>query len=444
MKINKYTAVLAALGLVSLASVAQAANPVIYLTGSTAARGNIFSAMTAGQILTGPVTVTPAGAGSGSSLIVFTGKAPDGTTVDVDCSWSGSEAGIASVAGQTLTQKLPFDPNGTPGVTAWPLPGVGAGLKFLDPNSNYTTQNPLSAITGAPSVPDLTMADTSQAVSRTPSSVYPTHDYGIVGVVTFTPMKGYEATPDAAWNDINNITTAEANQIIVNGYYRNASTVSGVPADSSDGVAIIGRNFGSGTRANAMNNFVSQPILTVIDQWMWSGSSSATTAALLYPSSNPGTLTFAGNYAAGQTLVEIGDDGFDSGGGVASAMNVDGSGSGVVLIGYLGINDAKGAHSPSSGGPGSYIAFNGVYESDNAVEQGSFTYWGYEHVLGTTTARTPDVASFASGLVSGITTAIGTLGGATGDVTTNPAQSGIIPLSKMVVSRNGKDFGFPK
>ena len=34
------------------------------------------------------------------------------------------------------------------------------------------------------------MADTSQAVSRTPASLYPLHPFGIVGVIPFTFVKG--------------------------------------------------------------------------------------------------------------------------------------------------------------------------------------------------------------------------------------------------------------
>ena len=45
MKVNKFTAALAALGIISLAGVAQATNPVVYLTGSTAARALVFSAL---------------------------------------------------------------------------------------------------------------------------------------------------------------------------------------------------------------------------------------------------------------------------------------------------------------------------------------------------------------------------------------------------------------
>ena len=191
MKINKFTSALVAMGIISLASAAQAANPVIYLTGSTACRATVGNAMVAtGQIFdagsTG-VIVSPAPNNSASgSLVVFEGKI-NGTTVDIDCSWTGSEVARCGVAGQPLTQNV----NGG----TYALPGVPPS--FLTQASGWTTTSTLP-IAGGVSTPDLSMADTSQAVSQTPESAYPLTDYGIVGIGNSTVMKGYEATPDQA------------------------------------------------------------------------------------------------------------------------------------------------------------------------------------------------------------------------------------------------------
>lgn len=454
MKMNKLTAAVAALGI--MAGVAQAANiTVIYLTGSTAARGNIFTAMTTpGQIFpAGGSVVFPSGGNGSSSQIVYRGTLTNGDVVDIDCTWTGSEAGIAAVAGQGLTQSLPNDPNGS---GPYALPGTGSGLTFFTPTAGATptysgAQSTLPNGVGNNngvnvSVPDISMADTSQAVSRTPKATFPEHDYGIVGVVTFTLMKGYEKTPDATWNNLQNISTPQANVIALNGDLINASFATGVASDNTEGVAFIGRNFGSGTRVNFCDNCAQISVLAKVDQWAFSGTAGSTALTALYPAATPGTLTFNGNCASGQPLVDIGDDGFDSGGYVGNMLNVDGTGNGSVLIGYLGIGDAKnaaGAKIPTGGGAATYIKFNGYYESDTAVEQGSFSYWGYEHVLGTTTASSADAAAFAAGLVGGINVQVQSLGSATGDVSTNPSQSSIIPLSKMVVTRSGNDVGFP-
>jgi len=431
MKMNKFTSALVAMGVVSLASVASA-NTVIYLTGSTAARGNIFSAATTpGDIFTGTTTLYPASANSSSSQVVFEGNIAGIGTVDLDCDWSGSEAGIAAVAGQTLTQNV----NGG----TYNLPGVPP--TFLTPASGFTTSAQLPSGT----YPDLTMADTSQAVSQTSKATYPLTDYGVVGIVTFTMMKGYEATPDAAWNHVNNITTAEINQLLAGPL--SANFVTGVSTDSGDGVYICGRNFGSGTRANAMLNF-QYGLFTSVDQYAYDAD---------YPSGTPGVLTFEGNYASGQHIVEVFNDGFDSGGSVAHVMNVDGTGSGNVLIGYLGVGDAAHAYADdntgsggvgaaANSGPATFLPFNGVWESDSAIENGSYSYWGQEHILGSIgQSSTSPAGETAAAIVSGLATQLtasgaGTKTGAVGP--TYSAQSAIIPKSLMQATR-ASDGGFP-
>jgi len=449
------------MGIISLASVQAANVTVVYLTGSTAARQQVFNALTtAGQVFTSAGTaVIPASETGSDNQFVVRGTLSNGDTVDVDCSFTGSEAGISATAGQPLTlnqneQSLPLDPNGS---GPYPLPGIGSSLTFYTPTAGATptysgAKNTLPNGVGNNNgvnvtTPDLTMADTSQAVSRTPNSgSTKLHDYGIVGVVTFTLMKGYQKTPDSTWNNLGNLTTAQANVIIANGDSINASFATGVAADNVDGVAFIGRNFGSGTRVNFCNNCAGISYLASIDQWAFSGIVGSTALTALYPSATPGTLTFNGNTAAGQPLVDIGNDGFDSGSGVAKMLNVDGTGNGSVLLGYLGISDAKnaaGASIPAGGGAATYVKFNGFYESDTAVEQGTYTYWGYEHLLGTPTSSSADASQLATQLDSGIISAVAGLGSASGDVSTNPAQSPIIPVAKMVVTRSGNDSGFP-
>ena len=56
-------------------------------------------------------------------------------------------------------------------------------------------------------------------------------------------------------NDLVNVTTGEINQNLTVGDNYNADNYTGVAADAADGVAIDGRNKGSGTRANALLNF---------------------------------------------------------------------------------------------------------------------------------------------------------------------------------------------
>jgi hypothetical protein len=443
MKINKLTAALVAMGVVSLASAyASTSTPVVYLTGSTAARGNIYNAMIAsGQIFdagtSGKIVSAAPNNAAGSSYIVFEGLI-NGQLVDIDCSWTGSEAGIAAVANQPLQQNVNGGNYNLPGVP--PL--------FLTQSSGYAvgSQTQLSSIPGAPATPDLSMADTSQAVSQTPESSFPLTDYGRVGIVTFTWMKGYQATPDATYSNLVNVTTAQANQNLLTGDLYNANNYTGVASDAAEGVAIDGRNFGSGTRANCLVN-LQYGIHTPVNQYSFGAD---------YPTATPGVLTFGDpanggpNFGPNQTLVSIGNDGYDGGGGVGESLQVDGSGQGIVVIGYLGIGDAKNAHTAGSyvagkGGSAQYLSYNGVWESDANIINGAYSYWGQEHVLGSIGQSSTSLSGqVAAHIVSGLAANLAAAGAgtATGDVRTNPAQSSLIPVALMQVHRT-TDGGFP-
>lgn len=446
MKINKLNAALAALGLVSLATVAQA-QTTIYLTGSTACRATVFNAMQAGLILSGESIASPAPNNtSGANNIAYQGTLSGVGSVVVVCAWTGSEAGLASVAGATLTQDLPSDPNNTAhGSDTYALPGVPPS--FLTAASGYTTTAPL----GAGVNPDLSFADTSVNVSQThftPSTALT--PYGLVGIVTFTWEKCFEVSSnsDTVWQHVQNITTPEANICLQNGDIINASVVTGVAADSSKGIAICGRNKGSGTRANCFLNSGDLGIGSAVQQFGYG------TLANLYPSGTPGTLTFgnglsgAAQYGSGQALQNVGNDGYDSGSGVQKTLNVDGSGNSVdLLIGYLGLSDAANSvtNVPSGGGAATPIRFNGVYEGDTAVEQGSYTYWGQERLYGQHgQSSTGAAATLAAALKSGVSNELTATGAGTipGDVSSNIGQSPIIPYTSMLVSR-AADAGYP-
>ena len=466
MKFKKLKSALMALGILSLAGAAQA-QTMIYVTGSTACRAAFYNACTA-YATTGIFTnassgtnvlYDPAGGGSGDSKIMYLGQMAGIGPVILNCSFTGSEAGIAAVAGQSLTQTLfpptstvqvGGDPNAANAGTAYALPGV--------PNPSFYVA--AGSPTTGTHVPDLTMADTSQTVSQTPISVAHLTDYGVLGVIPFTWMKGYSSAPCAAWSNIVNVTTAVANQNLIVGDLYNACNYSGISTDTNFGVAIVGRNLGSGTRADCLLN-MQVGINTPVQQYAWGANAS------LYPPSAPGTLTFNTNnssgqaYASGQNLTSIYNDGFDSGAGVQESMNVDQAGAnntlGVVLIGYMGISDAKHATNDDNtliGGSGSapnsgkavYLSFNGVYEGDQNVINGSYTYWGEEHLLGPVSPTTTQAAA-GTAISTGFKNFLSGITLATGTVTSNPAQSYVLPTSIMQVKRGshpyGSDTGFP-
>ena len=441
MKLNKYTAMLAALGVVSLAGVAEA-NTTVYLTGSTAARSIIAAALsTSGVVFDGAssiVSTTPNTSPTGS-LVVFEGQI-NTQTVDISCSWNGSEAGIASICGTTLVN---------PG-TGVNLPGSPASF-LTAPN-----WNPASATVEQG---NLAMADTSQAVSQTSPSLHPCVLYAEVGIVPFTVMKGYMKTADTTgYSDLNNVTTAAMNNAV--GGLTIESYFTGNPSDT-DYIGVCGRNIGSGTRANALLNFI-YPVDQTVDQFAYGYENSG---VLTFGLSSGGTTTtdYENSQYPGTGPLDVGDDGFDSGGSVATSLEVDETGANLdgitgFLVGYLGISDAKTANTGTSGATGvsggaTYLTYNGVYEGDTAVENGSYTYWGGEHLYGTPgQSNTSEAAIVAGKLKTGISTIMAATGGsitgsavagaAAGNVSSNPSQSILIPLGSMAVTRGG-DGGFP-
>jgi hypothetical protein len=463
MKINKVTAALIGMGIISAASVAQAqSTTTIYLTGSTAARTYIYNMLTGTPDLGGAewsVVEPTSGASGSSNQIVYEGTI-SGTTYYLSCDFTGSEAGIASVANQNLTQDIPLDPNdagtGTDSST-YSLPGVGSAAAFYQ-YVGGSWQAPASLPSGT--YPDLTMADTSQAVSRTPDSgSTKLYDYGTVGVVPFTFMKGYEKSPDSSYNDCSNITENAINQALSSGGFDTASYLTGNSADT-DYMSVVGRNFGSGTHVNTFLNAAGLGVGATVGQYAWNSG---------YPTTTPGTLTFGGfntgsgasttwttntfavDYASGGTLLSVGNDGFDSGGGVGENMNVDASNSGNLIIGYLGISDAQKALTNGNGG--TYgggdavpLAYNGVYESDAAVESGAYPYWGTEHLLGQSSEESNGSYQSVVGgkLDTAIITYIDGEGNATGNIVNNGAsQSLLVPWEKMNANRSGLDYGIP-
>jgi len=434
MKMNKLTLALIAGGLISLASAAQA-QTIIYLTGSTAARQQVFNALTtAGQVFTAAPTAKYPSTETGSdNIFAVEGNVSGLGDTIYNCSFTGSEAGIAAVAGQPLTQVLPNDPNGTPGVTAYNLPGT--------PLPSFLTGSTIAAMSGvtATHAPDLSMADTSQTVSRTPATLYPLHPFGIVGVVTFTFCKGYDSAPDAANARLTNVPVNAIYNNLIQGDNLNACNYTGNTNDIADGVAVIGRNFGSGTRANTLLSGALYPIRQTVVQYAFG------TGATLYPNATPGTLTFAGSYLAGQSLYNVGNDGFDGGSSVAKTLEVDWTGSGLIGVGYLGVGDAKNAVTghDATGHTATYLSFNGVYESDAAIITGAYPFWGTEWLYGQVT---PSAAALSAGaaLKTGIAANVASIAPQpAGNDIRNNNSSTIIATGLMQVTRSHADSGFP-
>jgi len=382
MKINKLIAsTLLSLGLVTTAGIARADSSVVigghtyaivYITGSTAARGNIFNAVTAasgGVFDSAPTFQTQNGvAPTGSTGSYNEYGTIGGAYYLLSFSWTGSEAGIYALEHEGTGEPNPYDDtlyNGTN--AAGVLPGTPNPTSFVNPS------NPSGAYLSAQA--DLSMADTSQAVSLTAPPAYAAlHDYGCVGCVTFEWVKGANSAADQSWIDLTNVTDWQMNYAL--GGIQVASYLTGNTNDL-DSVYMIGRNIGSGTHVNTM--LVTQHGVRGTCVQFAPANCGYTNGTLTIGNTSV-TLESAGG------LVNIGNDGFDSGSGVAGTLSMNEHGTTdqygqIICIGYAGISDANSA----IGNGAAKMSDDGVMESDASIINGQYPFWGHEHLYGTVT-----------------------------------------------------------
>lgn len=373
---SKIAMALLAVGIASSAS----ADNVVYLTGSTAFRSTVYNALhsgagtNAGGVFdTAPAEVEFGGPGASSAnYMLFHGNI-NGTPTYIDCVWSGSEAGIASACNVALQNQ---DRNGDP------IPLAGSPAQWLVADGSITMNgwqgagvNPTAGQLEDPNSPhgaDLAQADTSQAVSltpRVPNTSTDLKDYGKQGVVTFTWAKNVNTTPTAAWSSLVNLTLPQIQNELSQGY-QPVAFFSGDVSQTNTQVYLVGRNKGSGTRANTLVDHNYGPTTKNVQQFSIGGGV------------QPGDPT------TGLVLQYENNNGYESGGGVAAALGIDGScqqqdpftlKTGWVAIGYLGCGDAVKSGLTVAN---NWLTLDGVMESNGAIIEGQYYFWGYEHLFG--------------------------------------------------------------
>lgn len=379
MKCNKLiTSALLALGLVSSASAASSVTlngtnyTVVYITGSTAFRSYVFTAVTAPTTFDSGAYVTqPASGVTGSTSTYNIYGTIGGTPTLLSFDWTGSEAGLAALTGLSVGIS---NPNTASTLTNYlssgvVLPGTPNATAYVNPAGG-------AAVTA---VADLAFADTSQAVSLSaakPALV----DYGIVGVVPFTWAKGkLTGAQSSSYTNLVNVSTPQLKYLAGSGV-EVASYFTGQAGDTND-IYLIGRNKGSGTRVNmVLDTQKGTSASASVDQWVPADSFYATGTQNALTFGTVQALTAAGG------LVEVLNDGYDSGSGVVKTLADDLNGSTdangqVITIGYAGIGDWQGAGAGLAGGAVA-LTENGVAESDGAIETGTYSFWGHEHLYG--------------------------------------------------------------
>jgi len=453
MKIQTTIATALSLGLLSAATVARADSTVqiggttyneVFITGSTAARGNVFHAVDTAHsgggvfdsiptfvtLNNGPAPTTSTGAYTAYGTI-------SGTPYCLCFDFSGSEAGLWAL--QRQASGIPNPVQNALGTNSTAvIPGTPEPTGFIDPN----TANAFTADA------DLSMADTSQAVSLSPAPPYTAlHDYGIVGAVTFEWCKGKNSNPtaggDTSWTDLTNVTDPQLNYLLSSSqiaFYFTGNT------NDQDDVYPVGRNKASGTHQNTMLDTLHGTTVAV-NQYVVSNCTYSASGALT-----------AGSIEAVSTaggIVSVGNDGFDSGGSVATELSCDEAsakdsfGYQIIMLGYVGISDATTA----IGNGAAALRLNGVPENDETVENGTYSFWGHEHLYGTASedaaveavgtalGGTNPIHSFGAGTPNGALENAGQLGG--GEANPGSTQSTIIAPQFMQADKpSGSDAGY--
>jgi hypothetical protein len=334
------------------------ADVTVYITGSTAFRSSVNNSINALFGVAAPTVTygnsTPNKANEALWIGTMPSRSVNGTnttaisgTVTIKAHWSGSVEGIRDVSQGNL---IPFFINSSQPAGNYPT------INFADPTS-YTATN-FEAAPGHAA--DIAMADCFQGSTKYTATHLTDNQ---VGVVTFVWAKNAGAPAT-----LTNITAALARSLLAGPI--NLSLFTGNSNDTKL-VFAVGRYDGSGTRVQgfADSGF---GIFSTPEQFGITNVAGAAQIAL-----------FSGVDANGVNHTD-GSQGYFSGGQVSTAMSVPGSSTtidpfgntGWYAICYVGISDNANIN-----GGANALSLNGVPYSTAAVQEGEYSYWGYEHLL---------------------------------------------------------------
>ena len=349
---------IALLGTTGLAS----AQTKIYVTGSTAFRAsatneinNLLTANGGGYTIA--TDTAGASAVTSANAATWTGGKINGTAVTIKVSWSGSGAGVQSVAASSTTFPVGFLPDGA------------TGTANADPR---VSTNPRES-----AVPQVALSDVFQGTTpfngtfngATYATLVPSGTGSIVGVVAFTfaASKGFPVNL--------NMTPQVAQTLFTNGNLP-LSDLTGSASDQNTALVATGRNADSGTRLTAVAE-TNVGVNTVLTQYQPTVSSGAITALQPYPASTVNGVNFVagnGGESSGGTLRAYLPDTVNP--SAVQQATGDSTYSAGYLVTYLGVSDFNAV----SGSGAVALNYTGVAESQTAIEQGSYTFWGYEHL----------------------------------------------------------------
>jgi hypothetical protein len=357
MKLNRI-ALSVILGCAAVSTVC--ANTTYYIAGSTAYRKATYAAIQALYTAAGnsldanyPIGDSSSNAGgsgatvntvaNGSANLIWSGSLANqglGHVVIV-CNWSGS------VSGQKANAEA----------ASWPT--------FLDP----ATVAPAEAFIAH--VPDLNVSDNFQRTT----TYFPPLDPTAVNLTRFpTAIITFVMAKDpSAPADLTDWSSGNGRVLYANGFI-NTAQLTGNSAENTTFVIPTGRDDDSGTRTifEADNGIAFTATLL---QWGLHAPSVDGNAG--YTPFQWGLASVNGNdgngYASGGTVAKV----LSAAGGPGSILNPI-TGIGMVtsyFVGYVSVTDATGTVAV-----GQWLNYNGVPYSTAAVQEGTYTYWGYENL----------------------------------------------------------------
>jgi hypothetical protein len=361
----KTTKILSAGALLLLGASLASAQTVIKITGSTAFRKATYFAIV--DSLNSPKGAAIGGSGGnleGAGRAVITGTLKSNSApVVFEVAFAGSVGGV-----QVLTQNLTSLPGASFGASQTWLSASNT-LGSLTANAGtghitgYTELAPASAAYDAVSTADAALSDSFQSSTPFQSPVLndyqdPAASVSGVGVVEFFWTKGqnHPSIPTASYNALTNASPLVLQNLLANGIVP-LSLFTGNNADEAYDVVLVGRNNDSGTRLDAEAE---------------TGYGFGQTETQYQPVGNPAT-----------GLNAVGNNGYASGSGVATALNTpisssatDANGKPFILLGYVGIGDNNNVN-----GGNNKLTYTGVAYSQQAIREGQYTFWSYEHLL---------------------------------------------------------------
>jgi len=297
----------------------------------------ILLSVLAGSLLAGvaqaQVTVTITGSTAFRSItfdraasLFDPGYAVSGNTNSGPGTYSGTMSNAVPSLGQT------------PVVVRLSFSGSGAGMAAVDAGTPVPTIEPGTGATNN-LAPDIALSDVFPE-SAAPALDGSHFDQDIVGVIPFVWVCNHAL-------GITNITREQAlllmsaSGVVTNG----TQIIPGMPASflggkSSDPVYLTGRDSGSGTRITTQKDIG------------YTGASPR-----LWGLDLGGNLVLTNGYSSGGTERAV----------IANNPNV---------IGYLGLADAGAIAATASS-----ISYEGVAFSVQAVQNGQYPFWGYEHFV---------------------------------------------------------------